>query len=109
MAEAHHIRQVNRSAETGYWLSEAFQGRGIMVSAVSVLFGYLFIQRGLNRIEARCAVHNERSRSVMERLGMRHEGTLREGELLPGGYTDQLIYGMLAEEWQRRGGKLCSI
>jgi hypothetical protein len=38
----------------------------------------------------------------MERLGMRLEATLRETEYVKGTWCDELIYGMLADEWRDR-------
>lgn len=102
---AHTIDRLNRHAEIGYWLGQDFEGRGIMTASAAVLLDYLVEERGLHRIEARCAAGNDRSRRVMERLGMRREGTLREGERLADGtYDDTLVYGILASEWKERRG-----
>ncbi|GGA43162.1 ribosomal-protein-serine acetyltransferase [Kroppenstedtia guangzhouensis] len=102
---AHTIHRLNRHAEIGYWLGQDFEGKGMMTASVGVLLDYLVEEREIHRIEARCAAGNDRSRRVMERLGMRREGVLREGECLADGTCDDtLIYGILASEWKGRRG-----
>jgi RimJ/RimL family protein N-acetyltransferase len=38
----------------------------------------------------------------MERLGMRREAHFRESEIFKGEWGDELIYAMLASEWESR-------
>jgi RimJ/RimL family protein N-acetyltransferase len=45
-------------------------------------------------------VENVRSRALAERLGFRHEGTLRQALRLGDGYHDDALYAMLAEDWR---------
>jgi aminoglycoside 6'-N-acetyltransferase len=37
---------------------------------------------------------------VLERLGMRREGHLRQSTWAKGGWTDDLLYALLQEQWQ---------
>ena len=92
----------NRNAGIGYWLASAAQGRGLMTAAVAALLRHGFRTLALNRIEIRAGVRNRRSRAIPERLGFRHEGTLRHAERLPDRFVDHAIYGMLSEEWRGR-------
>jgi ribosomal-protein-serine acetyltransferase len=55
--------------------------------------------RKLNRVEIRLDVENERNRRVVERLGFRREGVLREAMRIAGAYHDDALYAMLACEW----------
>jgi ribosomal-protein-serine acetyltransferase len=100
---AHTIDRIKCYAEIGYWLGESFQGRGIVTRAVRALIDDLLGERGLNRVEIRCAASNRRSQGVAERLGFRREGRLKKATLVRGEFEDLLIFGMLAEEW--RSGK----
>lgn len=95
------IDEANRSAGIGYWLAEEAEGHGLMTAAVTALLRHGFRTLQLNRIELRAGVRNRRSRAVAERLGFRHEGTLRQGEHLYDRFVDHAVYGLLAEEWQR--------
>lgn len=95
------INKANRIGVAGYWLGEKFQGKGIMTKAFKALIEYGFEELGLNRMEVRVAVENEKSRALPERLGFREEGRLRQAEWLYDHYVDHVIYGLLAEDWKR--------
>jgi ribosomal-protein-serine acetyltransferase len=90
----------NRAAELGYWLARAHQGRGTMTRTVRVLLDHAFGTWQLNRVEIRAATENLRSRAIPERLGFRAEGTLRGAELVGGRYLDNVVYAMLAADWE---------
>ena len=90
----------NRSTSLGYWLAEAYQGKGTMTAAVHLLTDHALSVWELNRVEIRAAVENGRSRAIPERLGFQRDGTLREAELVGGRYLDSVVYSMLATDWR---------
>ncbi len=96
----HEINWNHRSVGIGYWLGEKFQGNGLITSALRAMLDYAMIELNLHRVEIRCATGNKRSRAVPERLGFILEGIIREAELLPAGYVDHAVYGMLQQEWK---------
>jgi ribosomal-protein-serine acetyltransferase len=101
-AVAHHpIDWLNHSVALGYWLGAAYQGRGLVTRACRALIGHSFGALRLHRVEIRVAPDNQRSRAVPERLGFRQEGVLREAACLYDQYVDLVVYGMLADEWER--------
>ncbi|MBZ0242466.1 MAG: GNAT family N-acetyltransferase, partial [Bacteroidales bacterium] len=69
----------NRKTEIGYWLSEPFQKKGIVTNAVKALVKYAFTELGINRIEINCAVGNEASSRIPQKLGFKLEGIERDG------------------------------
>lgn len=89
------------SAEIGYWIDSAYEGRGLVTRAVRALIDIGFEQLGLNRIEIRAGVDNHRSRAIPERLGFTFEGIERGGGRGTAGYYDLAVYSMLREEWPR--------
>ena len=92
--------RLNRKTELGYWLSEPFQGKGIVTRVVRRLCEYAFSDRGMNRVQICCAVGNKASQAVPRRLGFSFEGITRDGELLRGGkYTDLEVYSLLNREF----------
>jgi ribosomal-protein-serine acetyltransferase len=95
-----------RSAEVGYWLDAEFEGRGLAIRAVSAILDRAFGRLGLDRVELRTNPTNSRSRSVAQRLGFTQEGTLREAALFPNERRDEVVYGLLAREWRKRGTDL---
>jgi ribosomal-protein-serine acetyltransferase len=95
----HAVDHMHRRTSIGYWLGAEFQGRGLMTAACAALVSYAFDELRLNRIEIHCATENRRSRAIPERLGFRHEGTLKEAEWLHDHFVDLEVYAMLAAEW----------
>ncbi len=99
----HGIQWQNRRTSIGYWLGEAFQGNGLMTSAVRAYLDQLvFGAWNLNRVEIAAATMNWKSRAIPERLGFRLEGILRQNEYLYDHYVDHAVYGLLAEDWRNR-------
>lgn len=97
-----YFKWPSRKTEIGYWLDAAVQGHGIMTRACRALLDYAFGELGLNRAEIHCAGGNTRSCAVPERLGFKQEGVLRQAEWLNDHFEDNVVYGMLAGEWQNR-------
>jgi len=91
------IDQINGVGTIGYWLAEKYNGKGIMTQSVKSLIDIGKEHYALQKIEIRCAVGNDKSRSVAERLGFEHEGTLRSVEKINDGYLDHLVYGIVLE------------
>jgi ribosomal-protein-serine acetyltransferase len=88
------------TGEIGYWITRAFEGRGLVTGACTLFVDHAFRERRLHRIEIHAAADNARSRAVAERLGFTHEATMRDGCRKPDGtYVDQVIYGLLEDEW----------
>jgi RimJ/RimL family protein N-acetyltransferase len=86
--------------EIGFTLAERYQGHGYATEAVRLLIGYLFGVRGKHRIIAYCDPRNAASAAMLERLGMRREGHLRESTWAKGEWTDDLLYAVLDHEWR---------
>jgi RimJ/RimL family protein N-acetyltransferase len=99
------LRRTSRDyaqGELGYVLHPAHHGRGYATEASEALLRLGFEVLGLHRIAASADARNAASIHVMERLGMRREALLRENELVKGEWSDEVIYAMLATEWEQR-------
>ena len=94
-----NIDRTNHIATIGYWLGNEYQGNGIMTSAVQTLTEYAFKELLMNKVEIHAAEENKKSRSIPERLGYAHEGTLRSNGWLYDHFVDHVVYGILADEW----------
>lgn len=91
--------RINNRTEIGYWLLPEFQGQGIMTNAVKYLCRWAVEERNMKRIQIKCAVGNEPSNAIPQRLDFTFEGTERCGELLhTGEYADINVYSILKEE-----------
>ena len=96
----HVIDQRDRNTSIGYWLDEAYEGRGIMTRACRAIVTEGFRQYGLHRIEIRCATGNGRSSAIPRRLGFVEEGILREAEWLYDHWVDLRVFSMLEQDWK---------
>jgi RimJ/RimL family protein N-acetyltransferase len=91
----------NRSAHVGISLRPAVRGRGLGVDAVRVLCRYGFAIRGLHRLQLETLADNHGMIAVAEKLGFTREGTTRGSSWVNGGFADDVIFGLLAEEFSR--------
>lgn len=88
-----------RSAEIGYWLGKPYWGKGYAVEAARALVRFGFEQMNLERVEAKCFVENRAGQRVIEKLGMKFEGTDRS-EMIKGQYPELRMYGVARAEWK---------
>jgi ribosomal-protein-serine acetyltransferase len=95
----HDIDVRDRNTSIGYWLDEAFTGRGIMTRACRAILTEGFQHYDLHRVEIRCATGNTGSAAIPRRLGFAEEGVLREAEWLYDHWVDLLVFSMLAQDW----------
>lgn len=93
------------SAEVGYVLNPEYWGKGIATEALERVLRFGFEELGLHRIEARFMEGNDRSRHVMEKVGMTYEGCMRESLLVKGAYVSVGVCAILASEWRGRHGR----
>jgi ribosomal-protein-alanine N-acetyltransferase len=66
------------TAEIGYSVLQAFQGRGYATEAARALVAWGLGQPGVERIVANCRVDNAASIRVLEKSGLRRTGRDRE-------------------------------
>lgn len=97
----HHINHQNKIGEIGYWLVDGMQGNGIVTKCCQWIIQYGFTQMGLNRIEIKCAVGNNRSRAIAQKLNFKEEGILHQAEWLNGNYINLHLYAMLKDNWTK--------
>lgn len=84
-----------KSGHFGYWLGEAYWGRGIMTTAVRAASEYALDHFGLVRLEAPVFAWNPASMRVLEKAGFRREGVLRKSVLKDGELIDQVLYALV--------------
>ena len=86
-------------AELGYWIGVPYWGQGYCTEAARALVDYGFRAMGLHRIVATHFTCNPASGRVMQKLGMRREGCLREHVRKGNRYHSLALYGILRDEW----------
>jgi RimJ/RimL family protein N-acetyltransferase len=97
-----NFSSTSRRAELGYALARSAWGAGYIREALPPLVEFGFDELGLNRLHATIDPRNSASAHVLERLGFRREGTLRENSIMRGEVSDDGIYGLLRSEWEER-------
>ena len=86
---------INHHGDFGYILSKAYwnQGLGKELAAELVRFGFSDLK--LHRIWATCAPDNIASQKVLERIGLKKEGHLRQNIFHRGQWRDSCLYSIL--------------
>lgn len=92
--------KTHHHAEIGYALSRSYWGQGYMPETVKAVVAFAFQETDLNRIEARCKLPNQASARVMEKVGMKFEGILRQQMLSKGSFHNMKLYAILREDWE---------
>ncbi|MFB7634480.1 GNAT family N-acetyltransferase [Streptomyces sp. NPDC056149] len=95
-----YTHRAHRQGGIGYVFNPEYAGRGYATEAAGALLELGFAELQLHRIQAELDGRNTASGKLLERLGMRREGELRENEFLDGEWSDEVIYAILAREWR---------
>ncbi len=93
------LPKTQSKGEIGWSLHPNYQGRGYATEAAQVLLTYGFAHRKLHRITSICDTRNTASFLLMESLGMRREGHLKQSQFIKGAWQDEYIYALLLDEW----------
>lgn len=91
-------RGAAQSATAGYWMGQAYAGRGIMSQALGLACRFGFQRLGLERIEAACLPGNQASIRVLEKAGFRREGFARSFLNIAGKRQDHVLFALLATD-----------
>ena len=95
------MEQANAlKADIGYELDPQYWNRGYATEAARAIVDFGFRTFGLHPVWSWCVADNVGSAHVLEKLGMRLEGRMRENEYYKGRWWDTLMYAILADEWE---------
>ena len=92
----------NRAAHIGISLFPAVRGRGIGTDVVRVLCEYGFAVRGLRRLQIETLADNAAMLGAAAAAGFTVEGTRRQAAWAYGEFADEVILGLLVDEWRPR-------
>ncbi len=87
-------------ADIGYELDPKHWNRGYATEAAHAIVDFGFSRFRLHRVWSWCVADNVGSAHVLEKLGMRREGELRQSEFYRGRWWDTWMYAILEDEWQ---------
>ncbi|HUN48717.1 MAG TPA: GNAT family protein [Stellaceae bacterium] len=91
----------HRQGEIGWGVDRRYSGRGIATEIGRALLGFGFETLGLHRIFGQCRQENLASQRIMEKLGMREEGVIREHIRARGEWWSSSQWSILDREFLR--------
>ncbi|MFE3458192.1 GNAT family N-acetyltransferase [Nocardiopsis aegyptia] len=94
------IDNHSRSAHIGLGLLPSCRGKGYGSDVVAVLCHYAFVVRGLHRVQIETLADNHAMLAAAERNGFVREGVLRSSAWVLGEFLDEVVLGLLAEDWK---------
>ena len=97
-----HLREDIDASEIGYCMSKAYWGKGIMPEALKAVIDYLFDEAEMNRIAACHDVNNPKSGRVMDKAGMKREGTLRSASKNNTGICDVTYHSIIKSDREEK-------
>ena len=95
-----NIDWKNSQAVLGIVLGEKeYWGQGYGTDAIRALLSFAFTKMNLNRIRLSVFDYNERAQRCYRKCGFQLEGRLRQAHFSDGRYHDELVMGILREEF----------
>ncbi len=91
----------NKKAEVGYWLGKKYWKQGLTTESLKLILKFGFRELKLEKIYAKVMCPNMASANLLKKNGFKLEGKLRKNTLKNGKFMDDLIYGLLKEEWKK--------
>jgi RimJ/RimL family protein N-acetyltransferase len=94
------IETEHSQAELSLWVGHAWWGQGYATEAAWAVLRFAFEQLDLNRIYAHHMVRNPASGRVLEKIGMKPEGLLRQRVRKWGVFEDVVLMAILRSDWR---------
>lgn len=88
------------SVEIGYCIGEKWWRQGITSEALAAVMRFFFEEVGAERVYSEHDVNNPNSGKVMQKCGLKYEGTLRHGDRNNTGLCDTAVYGIIKEDYR---------
>ena len=104
-----NLKEKINAVEVGYCIGKRFWGKGITSEAFSALITFFFEEIQVDRVESRHDSNNPASGKVMLKCGLIKEGIRRQGDINNTGICDEVLYGLLKDDWKRKRSGLDSV
>ncbi|MCL5680026.1 MAG: GNAT family N-acetyltransferase [Candidatus Marsarchaeota archaeon] len=102
MAGIRNLNTYAKNAEMGFWTGKRYRGHGYTRAALLLLLGFCFKKLEMQRVFATALKSNEKSLMLMESLGMKKEGVLRNAAITKSGPQDLVLLSILNGEFSPR-------
>ncbi|MGP4064378.1 GNAT family N-acetyltransferase [Oceanobacillus sp. M65] len=90
----HH---VHKNGEVAYWIGETFWGKGYATEAAQAIIQFAFEEKHYHKVFARYFGTNPASGRVLQKVGMKQEGILKDHVRKEDRYEDLVYYGIIDE------------
>ena len=95
-------KPIYSSCQVGYKMDKAYTGYGYCTEALRAGINIMFHDLELHRMEAMVLPDNIPSIAILEGLGFKKEGVLRDKLMIQGKWRDHYLYGLLREEYKEK-------
>lgn len=95
------MNRDDENAELGYWIGKPYWNSGYCTEAARAVVRYGFDSLKLHRIHSFYMTKNPSSGKVMQKLGMKYEGTLRKCIRKWDVFEDVNVYSILRSEYSK--------
>jgi RimJ/RimL family protein N-acetyltransferase len=96
----HFLDADEHQVEVGITISPERQKLGLASEALATVLEYLFVVLRKHRVVASIDRDNQASNGMLRKLGFRQEGHLVQSLLIDGEWVDDVVFGLLASEWE---------
>ena len=93
-------REHLKLMEIGYWVGKKWWNQGFASEALGAIVHFLICEVGANRIQASHDTRNPGSGRVMEKCGLKYEGTMRQSDINNQGIFDCALYAIIADDYK---------
>lgn len=91
------------TAEWGFALGSQFWGTGLFPQGAALTMAFAFEDVGVQRLEARAMVANDRGNGALRKMGAVKEGVLRQSMAKGGALHDEILWSIARTEWRKVG------
>ena len=100
------INSRNRACSCGITIGEKeYHSKGYGTEAMEILVEYVFNTLNMNRLELSVFEYNIRAYKTYQKVGFIEEGRKRQARYHNGKYYDEIIMGILREDWEKNFNK----
>ena len=93
------LNKMMLTAEIGYNIVSRFRGKGIATVALKLKIDEVFRNTPIRKLIAMVHEENLPSIKVLEKIGFKREGLLREHYIVNGVTVNEMVYGLLKREF----------
>lgn len=94
------LQLKNKKAEIGYEIHPSYWRKGYSSEAIKEILRYSYQELGLNRIGAVVYLENKASSNLLEKLGFKKEGELRDYLFQNNSFHTTNMFSLLKREWE---------